>query len=238
MLWSNGWRKPKTDRSSTKEVSELMMSKQIHYLECHDSNDGIKTFNAGTRYDFYLLENTPIYKNTIINGEDRIDVEVDLRDYDFIPNYNFDLFKKIMVSDSDVKCPIIYNRSNYGSDNKKWVSNEKSNIFKYVLIHTTPKSGVRYMYSSRNDNGHFGIPKVIFGDSGIFNAIIDMDGIYGMTGHSMAIKVDNEKEAVNIKMAIESEEFNIFLKSVSYSNFMIEWRIFLHMKKDFWKYFI
>ena len=56
----------------------------------------------------------------------------------------------------------------------------------------------RYMYSSRNDNGHFGITKVIFGDSGVFNPLIDIEGNYGMTQHAMAIEVDDLEEAKNI----------------------------------------
>lgn len=60
------WRKPQSERSTSKDVSELMMKKQIHYLESHDSNDGMKTFNAGTRYDFYFLENCQIYTETLI----------------------------------------------------------------------------------------------------------------------------------------------------------------------------
>ena len=59
------WRKPQSEKSASNEVSSLMMSKQIIYLEMHNSEDGMKVFNAGTRYDFYLLENCKIYKQTL-----------------------------------------------------------------------------------------------------------------------------------------------------------------------------
>ncbi len=231
------WRKPQSDRSTSKEVSELMMKKQIHYLECHDSNDGMKTFNAGTRYDFYVLENCPIYKETLINGEDRKDVLVNLKNYDFIPNYNLELFDKIIAKEGDDKCPILFNVSNYET-RKSWVSDDKNDEYKYTLIHSTPKGGTRYKYSSRNDNGHFGISKIIFGDGGIGDVIIDMNGEYGMTQHSMGILVSSLDEANNIKKALLSNNFNEFLKTVMWSNFQIDWKLFSYLKKDFWKEFI
>lgn len=231
------WRKPQSERSSSKEVNEVLMNKQFHYIEMHDTKDGMKTFNAGTRYDFYVMENCPIYKPTIINGEDRVDVEVDLRNYEFIPNYGLELFNKLISKTKEDRCQIIFNRTNYGTD-KNWVSDKRDEEYKYTLIHSTPKNGTRYMYSSRNDNGHFGISKVIFGDSGIYDAIIDMEGKYGMTQHSMAIKVSSLEEAENIKNVLMCDSFTEFLKTVMWSNFQIDWRLFSYLKKDFWREFI
>lgn len=230
------WRKPQSERSSSNEVSKMMMKKQIHYLEMHNSADGMKTFNAGTRYDFYLLENCDIYTNTTIKDEDKIISNVDLRLYDFIPNKGLEFFNKIVAKKGDEKCPIIFNRTNYGSD-KEHVSSDKTDVYKYTLVHTTPQKGIRYKYSSVNDKGHFGISKIIFGDSGIYNVIIDMAGEFGMTEHSMAIKVSNLEEAENIKKVILCDSFTEFLESVMWSNFQIDWRLFNHLKKDFWKYF-
>jgi superfamily II DNA or RNA helicase len=231
------WRKPQSEKSASREVNELMMKKQIHYLECHDSNDGKKTFNAGTRYDFYLLENCELYTETLINDEDRKDTKVNLKNYNFIPNSGLSLFDKLVAKNDEKTCNVIFNRTNYGTD-KDWVSKDKNEQFKYELVHSTPKSGTRWMYSSRNDNGHFGIPKVIFGDSGIYDVIIDFEGKYGMTQHSMALVVSSIEEAQNIKKALMSDKFNEFLKSVMWSNFQIDWRLFMYLKKYFWKEFI
>lgn len=230
------WRKPQSEKSSSRLVNEVMMKKQIHYLEMHDSNDGMKTFNAGTRYDFYVLENCDIYTTTKINDEDRITSTVDLRGYKFIPNKGLEFFNKILAKDGDERCPIIFNRTNYGSD-RPYVIEKMDEHHKYKLVHSTPKSGTRYMYSSRNDRGHFGVPKVIFGDSGIYDVIVDMDGEYGMTQHSMGIKCDSIEEALLIKKVLVSEKFENFLKSVIWSNFQIDWRLFSNIKRDFYKYF-
>ena len=125
----------------------------------------------------------------------------------------------------------------YGADKKDRVSSKETQEFRYPCIHSTPKSGTRYMYSKVNDRGHFGIPKVIFGDSGINNPVIDMDGSYGMTQHSMGIKVDNLKDATTICTVITSEKFNAIIQSCLFSSYAIDWNIFKEFKYDFWKEF-
>jgi hypothetical protein len=221
-----GWRKPESDKSKYKNLFKLMTSEnQMMYLEMHDTKDGIKTFGAGTRYDWYVLQKIKKYKNTIIKGDDGKLYELDLNKWNFLPNYNFENVYKLLAIDDEERCQIIYNRTNYGSDNKK---------YKHTLIHSTPKNEIRYMYSSKNDNGHFGISKVIFGDSGIYNSVIDIEGIYGMTQHSMGIKILNLEEGEKIKKYIESDMFKNILKACSWSNFQIDWRLFTYFKKSFY----
>jgi hypothetical protein len=82
----------------------------------------------------------------------------------------------------------------------------------------------------------FDYPKVIFGDSGIYNAVIDMEGKYGMTQHAMALRVDDLEMATELKKYIEGEEFKNILDACSWGNYMIDWRIFRYLKKDFYKF--
>jgi hypothetical protein len=230
-----GWRKPESEKSKFKNLFELMVKdNQMIYLEIHDTKDGKSVFNAGTRYDWYHIQKIKQYKKTIIKGEDNKIYNVDLNNWNFLPNSNFDIIEKMLLKDNDKKCKIMYSRSSYGSD-RNWVSNKKTNEYKYELIHSTPQNGIRYMYSSKNDKGHFGIKKVIFGDSGIYNSIIDMEGKYGMTQHSMAIQIKNKNEGNEIKKVLDSEEFKKILKSCSWSNFQIDWRLFTYFKKIFYK---
>ena len=93
------------------------------------------------------------------------------------------------------------------------------------------------MYSKVNDKGHFGISKVIFGDSGIYNPIIDINGEYGMTQHSMAIQVNNINEAINISKLLLCKEFDEILQSCSWSNYQIDWRLFTYFRRDLYLYF-
>ena len=79
----------------------------------------------------------------------------------------------------------------------------------------------------------FGVQKVIFGDSGINDIIIDMEGKYGLTNHAIGIKINSMEEGIKLKTALESEMFKDVLNACSWSNYMIEWRIFKYFKKDF-----
>jgi hypothetical protein len=94
------------------------------------------------------------------------------------------------------------------------------------------------MYSKVNDRGHFGIPKIIFGETGIQDVVIDIEGNYGMTQNAMAIEVNNMDEAELIKKALLSEKFKDLLKSCLWSSYRIEWSMFIDFKEDFWKEFI
>ena len=234
-----GWRKPNTERGKFYRMYELMtIENQMIYLSIHGIKDGQQTFNCGTRYDWYLIQKKSKYTTTIVNDEKGKNVVIDMNEFNWLPNYNIETIKNILAKEGDEKCPIIYNRSNYGSD-KKYTQKDKTNEFKYPIIHTIPKTGIRYIYSNCNDKGHFGISKVIFGQSNCENPYIDMTGKYGMSEHSMAIKVSSSKESKNIEKCLKSEKFNNkVLNSCLWSNFMIDWRLFTYFKKDFWKEFI
>lgn len=80
------------------------------------------------------------------------------------------------------------------------------------------------MYSNRNDKCHFG-------DSGFDTAIIDLNGEYGMTQHSMAIEINDLQEGENILKALQSEKFNN-LKIVVYFHNMLLTGIYLKHSKE------
>ena len=233
-----GWRKPNTERGKFTKMFDLMTKQnQMLYLEIHGIKDGQRVFNCGTRYDWYLIEKTNQYKNTIIVDEDGKQNEINLSELSWLPNSNILEINKILAKNDCERCPIIQSMSAY-EPRKKWMSSIKSQEFKYPCVHSTPKAGIRYMYSSVNDRGHFGVSKVIFGDSGIYNPVIDLEGKYGMTQHSMAIQVDNLEEATYISKVIESDKFDKIIQSCLYSSYAIDWNIFKEFKKDFWKEFI
>jgi hypothetical protein len=234
-----GWRKPNTERGKFYGLYKLMTQEnQMIYLSIHGIKDGKQTFNCGTRYDWYIIQHKSKYTTTIVNDEKNNKIVIDMNKFDWLPNYNIDSVKNILAEENEEKCNIIYDRTSYGADKKDRVSKTKTVEFKYTCIHSTPKSGIRYMYSKVNDRGHFGVSKVIFGESGIYKPVIDMEGKYGMTHGAMAIQVDNLEEATNICKVIENDKFGKIIKSCLFSSFRIDWNIFKDLKKDFWKEFI
>ena len=234
-----GWRKPNTKKGKYYGMFDLMTKQnQMLYLEIHNSKDGNKVFHCGTRYDIYVININKNTKMTDIKDENRKILKIDMKKFNWLPNSNINIIEKILAKVDDERCNIIYSRSNYGADKKKWMSNKKTDEFKYPCIHSTPKTGPRYKFSKINDKGHFGESKVIFGDSGINEPIIDFEGKFGMTQHAMAIGVENEEDAILLAEALKSKKMNALIKSCLYSSFAIDWNIFKDFRKDFWKEFL
>jgi hypothetical protein len=236
------WRKPEFNEGRKKSKNAGMFQLMAHdnqlvYLEIHDSKDGLKMFNAATRYDFYVLQKKPVSEKTIIKDQLGELSEINLKIYNFLPNFDIKNVMKLVATDSEEKCNlgscILYERSAYGSD-KSWVSIKESEKYKYPLIHSTPKDGPRFMYSSINDKGFFGIKKIIFGDSGINEPIIDLTGKYGMTQHAMAIAIKNKIDAEKLVELLKSTFFSNILQACMWANFQIDWRLFTYFKDDFW----
>jgi len=184
---------------------------------------------------------------------------INLKKWGFLPNYDFEIIEPLLTQ-NDNHANIIYNRNQYGTD-KQWVCEEKgericektdkkklpSQIkqnFIHPLIHTTPQGDPRYYYSSTQTPPvtklipMFGVSKVIFGDSGINNVIVDLDGKFGMTQHSMGISISSSKEAEELKQTLESDKFKEVLSALSFGNYGIDWRIFTYFKPDFYKDFL
>ena len=234
----SGWRKPDSQRGRYLKMFDLMTKEnQMLYLEIHGLKDGKRVFNCGTRYDWYLIEKNKKYKDTDILDENNKKDVIDLKCFEWLPNSNITEISGFLATDNSAKCKIMYNTP-YHSALKKQMSHIQIDDFQFPCIHTTPKTEPRIMYSKVNNKGHFGVSKVIFGDSGISNPIIDMEGKYGMTEHSMAIQVSSIDEAINISNAIKSKKFDRIVKSCSFSTYQIDWRMFKELKVDFWKEFV
>jgi hypothetical protein len=233
----SGWRKPNTDKGRYVGLYDLMTKyNQMHYLEIHSKKDGWKIFNCGTRFDVYLIQCKERNENTKIIDELGIEHNIDLSLWKWLPNSNFSLINKILAGDNDEKCPIIYSRTSYGTD-KSHMSPEKSEEFKYPCIHSTLKNSVRYYYSKTNKNGHFGVAKIIFGESGIFQPIVDINGDYGITHCAMGIEIKTKEEGEKIIKALTSKEFGELIKSSCFSSFRIDWKMFTYFHKNFWEFF-
>jgi hypothetical protein len=229
------WRKPED------YLYEEFRKLSLKYLSIHNKQEGDKVFGATTRFDWYILQNKNsknIINKTIIHDETGKTSSFILNNWPFIPNYKFDVLVSILAKDGEKTCPILYSGGAYDS-RRPHMSLTKHDNFIYPCVTSTCKKGVRFCYSDTKSKGLFQISKLIFCDADtIQNAIVDVKGEYAMTPNSMAIEIESEEEGLQIKKAIESKKFNEFLKACRWSNFRIEWRLFKHFRKDFWKEFI
>jgi hypothetical protein len=232
----NGWRKPNTPRGKFNGLWNLMTRQnRLVYLEIHDTRDGNKMFNCGTRYDWYVLQKSLpcVTHKTRIRDQEGVYWNLDLARYNWLANCKFDWIDQLIANPEQERCRIIQSMSAY-DPRKKWVSDQKSQEYCYPVVHSTPITGTRFVWSNRNDNGHYGVSKVIFGDSGIHSVIIDLEGQYAMTQHAMAIQVSDLDEAMQLKQCLESTQFKEILKACNWSSFAIEWNMFSDFKYDFY----
>jgi hypothetical protein len=197
----------------------------------------MRYFNCGTRFDWYILQkNKKKNENyqTKITDQNKKQYELNLSKYKWLANCELDLIDKLIASDNEEKCIILQSMSAY-EPRKSWISKTVTDEYKYPVVHSTPKDGPRFVWSNKNDNGFFGVKKVIFADSGIYNPIIDIDGKYGMTQHAMAIIINDVEEGNKISKFLCSNMFKRILKACLWSSFAIEWGMFKDFKRNFYE---
>lgn len=233
MVHPSSWRKP--GHPLWDEIRQY----SLLYLSINNDQQGLKTFGATTRFDWYTLQKTKTNKTTLIHTEDNCHVTLAIGAWQFLPNYDFKLTKKLLANKKDDTCKIIFTCENH-TQNSPHVSESKTSKYRYSCIHWTGKTEpyVKYWYSSKKTD-IMRLPKLIFAESRhISNAVVDSKGEYGLTQGVMAIPISSEEHGQQMKKALESERFNEFLKACRWSNFRIDWRMFKYFKKDFWKEFI
>ena len=223
------WRRPQH------KTWNLLTQFQILHLDIHDTQDGLKVFEAGTRYDWYVLNKIPIHTTTTIRFEDGEIMDVNLSGRNFLPNKNITLIDTF--TNGDNLCKIIHSRSDYAVD-KSWVGKEQNNEYQYPLINSIHSNGnIIYRYSMINTNGHFDIPKIIISDS-TSQILNDYNGDYGLTSHCLGICIENVNEGVLIEKALNTKKFQEITDSIKWSNFWVDPRFFKYLNKDFYKHFV
>jgi hypothetical protein len=220
------WRKPRH------YLWNIMSKKQFNYIKMYSKKDGNKIFGCSTLIDYYVLENTPIYRDTIIDAQDGKQYNILLSDWGFLPSGVFDTIKNILG-----KNEVLYSRTLYGTD-KKNISMIKTETNTLPVVHNmTKKDGLGFVYSSEN-KGHFGVSKVILSFGEFQYPYNDWNGEYGMSQICYGLKINSKEEGDNIVKAINSDKFKEILKYTKWSTFQTDWRMFNEFKKDFWKEFL
>ncbi|MFY7728043.1 MAG: Eco57I restriction-modification methylase domain-containing protein [Flavobacterium sp.] len=239
------WRKPRVkEDAKTDDLYERMTREhQLEYLEIHSKSDGVRTFGIQTRYDWYLLKKRPstASKKTTVKDELGKTHQLDLRNWPFLPNSHYtEIYRLLGHADN-----VLYSRTQFGTD-KAWTHATQTATYKYPLIHSTPQSGVRYYWTSTKTPKvaspvpMFGVPKVVFGESGtsVQRVVVDTAGKYGLTQEAIGLRIRSAKEGREIKEALLSDAFQTILQAMSFSQYRIDWRMFVHLKPTFYTHFI
>jgi len=232
----SGWRNV---NGKFKKLQKEMFEKNMLYLEIHNESDGIATFKAETRYDWYVIQNNSNYTTTKIKFEDCKTMNINIRELEFIPNGQYDLVQKLLAKEDDEKCEVLYDRSSYGCD-KKWVSKTKIDDYNYPCVYTiNSKSQLKLFYSNKKDGNGMKKKKLMWSNGRIksIGSVIDKEGKYGLTQFAYGI-VDKEENLENIKKAFDSNKFRRLMEYCAVCQLTVNYKIIALFKKDFWKEFI
>jgi hypothetical protein len=237
LIHPSGWRNIEGRFS---EIKDIIKQKKLHYLSINNEKKGIEIFNAETRFDYYLLENTVNDGIlTKIYFQDGTIDSVDLNTLSFIPNGSLSEIKNLIADDGVEKVTVLHSFSNYET-RKTWMSKIYSDEFTYPCVYTVNYlSQPTFYYSSLNTNGHFGIPKVIWSNGRISSvgSYVDMTGEFGLTQFSYAI-VDDVENLPNIKRALDSPKFKKLMELCAVGQLTINHKVISTFRKDFWRDFI
>jgi len=244
-----GWKQPPATQGKLCGLYEkLCKTNWMIHLNMYNVQHGKKIFKSNTAFDWYVVEiNEPRMKETNVRDQQGVRQTLRISQYDWMPNYNFEKVLSLVAVGDEERCPILY--SYVYTSTKSDVLRERTESYKYPVVRSTTKDGPKFMYTNdktkvtkkkKKDESeeakNFGVSKVIFGNSGINEPVIDIKGKYGMTEHAMGIRVENNKEAERVSNALQSESFQRdVVGACIYAGFQIKWRMFANFKRDWWK---
>jgi hypothetical protein len=237
LIHPSGWRNVD---GKFKDVQKIIRSKKVIFLSIHNEKDGMETFGAETRYDYYVLQNLPCNETeTVVRFQDGEIKKIVLDKMEFIPNGGIDLLNRLIANDNEETVELIYSRSDYGTD-KNHTSKQQNDEFIHPVVYTVNYlSQPTFYYSSTNQKGHYGKPKVIWSNGRISSIgnYVDATGEYALTQFAYAI-VDDVKNLWKIKKALDSKKFKNLMELCAVGQLTVNHKVVSKFKKDFWKEFI
>jgi Eco57I restriction-modification methylase len=230
------WRKPESEKSKNAGLFKLMA--HCHHLQrlvMASPEQGKATFGCSTRYDWYCLS-AGTAGSTRLRTYSGEEVLADLRHWTWLPNDQLTAIRALLATPGVESCPVIFDRSAYATD-KDWTQETADATHPYPVVRTTNKAGVRYLYSSKGDRGHYQVPKVIFGDGGaVSTVVVDLEGNYGLSEHAIGIEVADATEAELVKRALLSPLFAGVLEACVWSTRQLDWRLFRSFRRDWYRH--
>jgi hypothetical protein len=237
LIHPSGWR---NITGKFKDVQTKIRSKKVKFLSIHNEKDGMNTFGAETRYDYYVLQNIDNDgSETTIRFQDGEIQNIVLDNMEFIPNGGITLLNRLIAKDGEETVDLIHSYSNYET-RKSWMSKTSTDLFRYPVVYTVDYlSQPTFYYSSNNQNGHYGKPKVIWSNGRISSIgnYIDEDGELALTQFAYAI-VDDVENLEKIKIALDSKKFKNLMELCAVGQLTVNHKVVAKFRKNFWEEFI
>jgi hypothetical protein len=238
LIHPNGWR---NIGGRFGKIQNLIKSKEVQYLSMNNIVEGRKTFNVDTPFDWYVIKNKDNDNfTTKVKFQDGTFDEIQLDDFEFIPNFKLDEIRSLIAGEGEEKVCVLHSESLY-EIRQSHMSATQNEEFHLPCVYSVLKNGTPTLKYSREDRGYFGIPKVIFGNGANPTSFIDYDGNYGMTQFAFAI-ADSPENLERIEKSLKSDKFARITEATKYvataGNPLVYPKILKTFRKNFWKEFI
>lgn len=202
---------------SNRNVLILELTKlQIHYINIHIAKKYFK--KIGSSFVWYLIEKTPSYKNIEIQGIWKNQLYTDLVKSEvrkYIPLYYNRIIQSILSKTIDnkdiIKFDVKTSSDLHRYTKKEFISNEKTDVYKYKLIHT-PKQTVWSSKPHKYQKGY----KVFISTTSYYGTFVDN---CGMTQSIAFIQCKNKEEAGVIDNVLKHPMYKFINNICRYGNF-------------------
>lgn len=226
-LTPSSWRRPES-----KLYKRMVQDYYMKYLHIYGKEEGQRILGVQTRFDIYVIHASSSNKKTKIIDEKGKTHVMNLHNWPFLPNYSFNNFKKIMVSNKKNGIPILFDSSCYYAQK---LSKTKSKKNKISVVHNITRKGMGLRYA-HDKCSHLHKPKVLLNFNEKQYPINDYRGKYGMSQITFGIPIQSKKEGEKWIKVILSPFFQEIIEASKWSSFQTDYRMFSYFNKDVHSY--
>lgn len=224
----NAWRKPE-DRNNFWKL--LTQDNQMEKLVMSSGKGDQDWFGIGVRVDYYILQKKAKYKNTTVVDHEGVIYDLDLANFDWLPNYAIDEISQLLGKGTSVLYNTFYHTQKKHSDTP-------TKDCKYPVVHTINKSGLGIKYFDKlqeNDTTHYGVAKVLLNQNELQYPYNDYKGEYGMSQLTFGIAISSKKEGEEIIKFLNSDKGKRLIASTKWNTYYTDYGMFKSFKKDWYK---
>jgi hypothetical protein len=224
----NAWRKPE-DRNDFWQL--LTQDNQMEKLVMSSGKGDQNWFGIGVRVDYYILQKKPKYKNTIVVDHEGVTHDLDLANFDWLPNYAIGEISQLLGKGTSVLYNTFYHTQKKHSD----VPTKDCN---YPVVHTINKSGLGIKYFDKRqdtDTTHYGVAKVLLNQNELQYPYNDYKGEYGMSQLTFGIAISSEEEGEKIIKFLNSVKGKRLIAATKWNTYYTDYGMFKSFKKDWYK---
>ena len=236
MIHPPGWRGLGVHFRAAKEILSRM---HFRWISVNGESEGARVFRAATPFDAYVAVKGESDSLTEIEDMSGGTSMVDVGEWDFIPSSNFGVIRRILADreSGEEAVDAVHDVSMY--DNRRDTAREtRSEEYNLPCVRYIHRSGEASLWFAKDDRGHFGKPKVMFGIMANVGAItIDERGEYGLSRYMAGIH-DDPGNLGRIQSAMRSGRFREVMKSVKFTTQEYNLAVIRRFRRDFWKEFV